>query len=185
MAKMDFSRRQVLDLSLCAATAVAVPATLHAADGRLIGPQPGDALVAVEDLSHMPLRPGNLRRGAPPVLAWPMDSKTRLVRDGAKFNQILLLRLLGDRDESHGGSLVAFSAVCTHAGCIVSAWLAVDRLLLCPCHGSQYDPARDAAAVAGPAPLPLPSLPIEVADGLIVVAGPFSASPGGHTGRTD
>jgi rieske iron-sulfur protein len=114
-----------------------------------------------------------------------MDRRTGLVRNAAKFNQVLLLRLAGDRDEAHGGELVAFSAVCTHAGCIVSAWRAADRVLLCPCHGSEYDPARAAAVVAGPAPQPLPSLPLAVVGGLVAVAGAFSAPPGGHTARTD
>ncbi len=184
------SRRRVLDLGLSAATTAVVPAAGAAASGAAApgqawGPQRGDVLVAVSGTAPVPLTPGAVRRGAPPMLAWPMDPKTALVRNGAKFNQVLLLRLAGDRDEAHGGPLVAFSAVCTHAGCIVSAWRRAERLLLCPCHGSQYDPARAAAVVAGPAPLPLPRLPLAVADGLIAVAGPFSAAPGGHTARTD
>jgi Rieske Fe-S protein len=185
MTKMVLSRRGLLDAGLGAATTVMIPAASEAADGRRLRPQLGDALVAVADPTHAPLRPGEVRRGAPPVLTWPMDFKTGLVRNGAVFNQVLLLRLEGDRDEAHGGSLVAFSAICTHAGCVVSAWLAANRRLLCPCHGSEYDPARAASVVAGPAPFPLPRLPVAVADGLIVVAGPFSAAPGGHTGRTD
>ena len=185
MATCLVSRRQMLDLGLGVAATVIIPEGADAAAGPTAGPQPGDTLVAVGDAAHRPLTPGAVRRGAPPRLAWPMDPKTRLVRDGAKFNQVLLLRLPGDRDEAHGGPLLAFSAVCTHAGCIVSAWRPADRLLLCPCHGSQYDPARAAAVVAGPAPLPLPGLPLAVVDGHVTVAGSFSAPPGGHTGRTD
>ena len=185
MLKTTASRRHVLDLALCAATTVMIPQESDAADGRSAGPQLGDALVAVNDKTFTALTPGMLRRGAPPILTWPMAPTTRLVRDGATFNQILLLRIPGDRDEAHGGRLVAFSAVCTHAGCIVSAWRAANRRLLCPCHGSEYDPARGAAVVEGPAPLPLPTLPLIVMNGLVTVAGPFSARPGGHTARTD
>jgi rieske iron-sulfur protein len=185
MKKLIISRRRMLDIGLSAASTVVVPVTSQAADARTVGPQRGDALVAISDARDTPLQPRDLRHGAPPVLTWPMDLKTGLVRDGARFNQVLLLRLAGDRDEAHGGRLVAFSAVCSHAGCIVSAWRAADRLLLCPCHGSEYDPSRAAAVVAGPAPLPLPTLPLGVSDGLIVVVGSFSAPPGGHTGRTD
>jgi rieske iron-sulfur protein len=177
------SRRRMLDLGVGAATTVMIPAA-DAAGGMPVGPQPGDVLVAV-DAAHTPLTPGAVRRGAAPRLTWPMDPRTCRVRNVAKFNQVLLLRLAGDRDEAHGGRLVAFSAVCTHAGCIVSAWRAADRLLLCPCHGSEYDPARGAAVMAGPAPLPLPTLPLAVVNGLVVVAGLFSAPPGGHTARTD
>jgi rieske iron-sulfur protein len=189
------SRRRVLDLGLGAATTAMIPAAeaataeaaaaSAAAPGQASGPQLGDALVAVSDPTHAPLTPGAVQRGAPPILAWPMDPRTGMVRNGAKFNQVLVLRLAGDRDEAHGGRLVAFSAVCTHAGCIVSAWRAANRLLLCPCHGSEYDPARAAAVVAGPAPLPLPRLPLAVVGGLVAVGGPFSAAPGGHTARTD
>ena len=185
MVTKQVSRRRMLDISFGAVGVAVIPVTGEAMDGRVLAPQVGDALVAVNDVRRAPLQPRDLRHGAPPILTWPMDPRTGLVRDGARFNQVLLLRLAGDRDEAHGGRLVAFSAVCTHAGCVVSAWRASDRLLLCPCHGSEYDPARMAAVVRGPAPLPLPRLPVAVVGGLVAVAGPFSAAPGGHTGRTD
>jgi thiosulfate dehydrogenase (quinone) large subunit len=52
----------------------------------------------------------------------------------------------------HGnGSLAAFSAVCTHAGCEVEYQSGV---LLCPCHGSQFD-ASTGAVLQGPAVTPL------------------------------
>lgn len=73
---------------------------------------------------------------------------------------------------------VAYSMVCTHAGCLVGSRL--DENLLCPCHRSIYDPQRGAEVVGGPAPRALPQLPIGVSkDGeLLVATGPFEGPIG-------
>lgn len=55
----------------------------------------------------------------------------------------------------------AFSAICTHQGCTV---LADTAPLMCPCHGSTFDPATG-QNLSGPAPKPLPEIAIEVVDG--------------------
>jgi Rieske Fe-S protein len=62
------------------------------------------------------------------------------------------------------GEFKAFSAVCTHMGCIVSQ--ISNGTIDCPCHGSQYSIATG-AVVAGPAPRPLPAEKIKVADGSV------------------
>jgi thiosulfate dehydrogenase [quinone] large subunit len=69
-----------------------------------------------------------------------------------------------------GGSVVAFDAVCTHGGCQV-AYDSGQRLLVCPCHGAQFDPAHGAAVVAGPAPTPLASIRVQVGSDGGVYAG--------------
>jgi cytochrome b6-f complex iron-sulfur subunit len=65
-----------------------------------------------------------------------------------------------------GGTLVAFSAVCTHLGCIVQ-WESDKQDFLCPCHGGHY--SSDGIVTAGPPPKPLEKLPFAVAGGNITV----------------
>ncbi|MFJ3329420.1 Rieske (2Fe-2S) protein [Streptomyces griseus] len=62
------------------------------------------------------------------------------------------------------GEFKAFSAVCTHASCLVST--VSDGTINCPCHGSRYS-ITDAAVEAGPAPRPLPAERISVSGGTI------------------
>ncbi len=63
---------------------------------------------------------------------------------------------------------LAFSKVCTHAGCPVSLYEAETQQLLCPCHQSLFDILQGAYPIFGPAPRPLPQLPIYAdADGYL------------------
>jgi thiosulfate dehydrogenase [quinone] large subunit len=64
--------------------------------------------------------------------------------------------------ELSGGNVVAFDAVCTHAGCTVQ-YDSGQKVLACPCHGALFDPAHGAAVLAGPAPTPLPGIKVQVA----------------------
>jgi nitrite reductase/ring-hydroxylating ferredoxin subunit len=57
------------------------------------------------------------------------------------------------------GEFKAFSAVCTHMGCIVNQ--ISNGTIDCPCHGSQYS-IKNGDVVGGPAPNPLPAQPIKV-----------------------
>jgi Rieske Fe-S protein len=65
------------------------------------------------------------------------------------------------------GSFVAYSAVCTHQSCKVAYRT---EELTCPCHGSIFDPASGAEVVSGPAPRPLPEIPVDVRGGEVVRA---------------
>lgn len=62
------------------------------------------------------------------------------------------------------GEFKAFSAVCTHAQCLVST--VSDGTINCPCHGSKFS-ITDAAVEAGPATRPLPAEQITVSGGEI------------------
>jgi rieske iron-sulfur protein len=162
-----------------------------AADPAMALPQPGDLLVPERSgRSPQPMRPLDLPAGGPPVLAWPLDGATGTVRRGSRFNQVLLVRPRRARRSAAGQifasqGVVAFSAICTHAGCVVSAWRASEGYLLCPCHGSMYDPSAGARVVGGPAPRPLPALPLRPNRGELTVAATFTSWVGGSTGRTD
>ena len=61
--------------------------------------------------------------------------------------------------QPNSGDFKAFSAVCTHMGCIVSS--ISNGTIDCPCHGSQYS-ISTGAVVGGPAPSPLPAQSIKV-----------------------
>ena len=64
------------------------------------------------------------------------------------------------------GGFVAYSKVCTHAGCPVGLYRAAQGELICPCHQSTFDVMRGAVPTFGPAARPLPQLPIQLeADG--------------------
>lgn len=64
-------------------------------------------------------------------------------------------------------SFHALSAICTHKGCAV-AWNAGAKQFQCPCHGGRFDMAG--RNIGGPPPAPLPSLPVRVVKGIVLVA---------------
>ena len=65
-----------------------------------------------------------------------------------------------------GGELRAFSAVCTHLGCLVR-WEEGMEHLYCACHGGMFD--REGQVIGGPPPRPLPRYPVEVRHGQVFV----------------
>ena len=145
----------------------------------MLRPQVGDLLVRAQgDQAGTLIALGDLKIGGPQVLAWAMDPVHKVVRDGSRLNQILLLRLdpsiLESQTEARAADgVVAYSAICTHAQCPVTGWLTEKQVLHCPCHQSEYDPRHDATVVAGPAPRALAALPLKAADGKLQVAGLF------------
>jgi Rieske Fe-S protein len=60
---------------------------------------------------------------------------------------------------NQSGDVRAFSATCTHQGCMVTAVLRGQ--IICPCHGSRFN-AETGSPVAGPASRPLPSVSVTV-----------------------
>jgi len=75
---------------------------------------------------------------------------------------------------SGGNGIVAFSKICTHAGCPVSLFNVLAMQLICPCHQSTFDILQDCAPVFGPASRPLPQLPLGVRpDGYLIATRDF------------
>ncbi|MGE5575861.1 MAG: ubiquinol-cytochrome c reductase iron-sulfur subunit [Syntrophothermus sp.] len=62
----------------------------------------------------------------------------------------------------------AFSAKCTHLGCIVK-WKESEQIFACPCHAGIFD--ANGQVVSGPPPRPLAQLAVEVVAGKIYVGG--------------
>lgn len=60
----------------------------------------------------------------------------------------------------------AFSAICTHLGCIVD-WDEEQHRFVCPCHGGAFD--LTGRVIAGPPPRPLPAYAVHVVNGKIYV----------------
>lgn len=110
---------------------------------------------------------------------------------GVDDSQVVLLRLAPDLLTASTVGVgtvdgwVAYSKICTHAGCSVGLF-GVDsrppdllRQLVCPCHQSVFDPVDGAKPVGGPATRSLPQLPIGVdGDGFLIALADFDQPVG-------
>jgi ubiquinol-cytochrome c reductase iron-sulfur subunit len=69
---------------------------------------------------------------------------------------------------------VAYSKICTHAGCPVGLYRSSEHVLICPCHQSEFDVLDGARPINGPAARSLPALPFRLeADGTFTALGDF------------
>ncbi|WP_298879273.1 Rieske 2Fe-2S domain-containing protein [uncultured Bradyrhizobium sp.] len=152
-------------------------------------PQKGDLLVFSEgDSEGKLIKAADLRLGGPPVHAWPQDPKSSVVRSASRLNELLIIKLdpaeLDEQTKARAvDGILAYSAICAHAGCPVTAWVKSDvgekDVFKCMCHNSEYDPREGAQVVFGPAPRRLAALPLALADGSLSVAGGFIGKVGG------
>lgn len=98
---------------------------------------------------------------------------------GDSQSMSVLIRLPDGLGSNTAGGLIAYSKMCTHAGCPVALYRSADHRLICPCHQSVFDAADNASVVSGPADRPLARLPIEVGDdGFVRATGDFTDAPG-------
>jgi ubiquinol-cytochrome c reductase iron-sulfur subunit len=109
------------------------------------------------------------------------DSPTLLIHlrdpDASKLRQNL--SHVPENADNMYGNLVAYSKICTHAGCPASLYEQQTNILLCPCHQSQFDITDNARPIFGPATRRLPMLPITVdADGFLVAKSDYQVPVG-------
>jgi ubiquinol-cytochrome c reductase iron-sulfur subunit len=71
------------------------------------------------------------------------------------------------------GNYVAYSKICTHAGCPASLYEQQTNRLLCPCHQSQFQITDNARPIFGPATRRLPMLPLGLENGVLVAKSDF------------
>jgi ubiquinol-cytochrome c reductase iron-sulfur subunit len=76
------------------------------------------------------------------------------------------------------GNYVAYSKICTHAGCPASLYEQQTNRLLCPCHQSQFLIIENGRPIFGPATRRLPMLPLTVQDGFFYAAGDYQVPVG-------
>ncbi len=173
-------RRELMVIGALAWAGTSVARALQLNERR---PQVGDILVhSMGPRKGQPVRSDELVLDGPPQLAFPMDP-SGLILDGLRFNEVVVVRVDPAQldPEARAGAadgIVAYSAICTHEACTVSMWNDYEKMLVCSCHGSMFDPRARAKVVFGPAQRRLAQLPIRLEEGKIVVAGPFQGRLG-------
>ncbi|UDY34160.1 ubiquinol-cytochrome c reductase iron-sulfur subunit [Dermatobacter hominis] len=172
-------RRGLLALMAGAVGALALAAL---APLRSLGPRPGRDLYVTpwRDGSRLvtrgggPLRPDTLEVGGI-LTVFPEghedadDAATVVIR--VRDDE---MRLPEDRRDWVADGNVAYSKICTHVGCPVGLYRESSHELLCPCHQSTFDVLDGAQVRFGPAPRPLPQLPLGIdEEGFLVARGDF------------
>jgi quinol---cytochrome c reductase iron-sulfur subunit len=173
-------RRNFLVRALGAAAAALGVAALFPI--RSLGQAPGDSLFRTSwtpgarlvTPENLPVAPSEVPVGGI-VTVYPAGAT-----DAADSQTVLIHLAPGTYEPEPGredwapGDFVAFSKVCTHAGCPVGLYDPEANQLFCPCHQSVFDVTKAATAVEGPATRPLPQLPLQFDDeGFLVARSDF------------
>ncbi len=166
------ARRSIIRRSLALAVGVLPLAAIVPL--RDLGPAPektlrhtgwkkGARLVAAE--TRRPVKLGDLRIGSL-VTVMPEGYEELAVEETALSPTLLIrlrpeeVRLPAGRENWAVDGHVAYSAICTHAGCPVKLYEQQTHHLFCPCHQSTFDVVKGCKVLFGPAARPLPQLPI-------------------------
>jgi ubiquinol-cytochrome c reductase iron-sulfur subunit len=143
-----------------------------------LGPHPGDTLAHTSwrkgsrlvTADNTPVKLGDLEVDGvltvfPEGAAGDADSQTILINVGDATQTVS-----PDREGWSVDGLVAYSKVCTHAGCPVGLYRSTSHQLLCPCHQSTFNVLDECRPVFGPATRSLPQLALQVSDDGFLVA---------------
>jgi ubiquinol-cytochrome c reductase iron-sulfur subunit len=117
--------------------------------------------------------------------AFPQNANKRALGSAIVVVQILASEVLENPQWAPRG-IMAYSKVCTHAGCAISLFryptyepTSQPPALVCPCHYSTFDVRKGAKVVFGPAGRPLPQLPLSIdANNNLVAAGGYVGNIG-------
>jgi ubiquinol-cytochrome c reductase iron-sulfur subunit len=186
--QMGIGSRKMLRRTLLAAAAVLpLPAVLFLRD---LGPLPHSSLRhtgwkrgtrLVDVVTRVPIKLGDLEIGG---IATVMPEGFTTTDENALAPTILIRFAPGEirsKKEATWGESdhVAYSKICSHAGCPISLYEQQTHHLLCPCHQSTFDMADDANVIFGPAARRLPQLPIQVdGDGYFVALSDYEEPVG-------
>lgn len=182
-ASHDPGRRQ----AMAGALAVLLPgAAFGQSTSGTRKPEPGDRLTfQADDRQGQALKLADLVVGAAPTMAYPVDpaSGKALV---SRVNLLAVARLAPDAlkptsAKNAADGVVAFSALCTHAGCPVTSLHPGKTQLVCNCHGSVFDACDRGVVTNGPATRRLAMLPLALKDGVLTIAGRFDGPLGPPT----
>lgn len=189
----NIRRRRLLGSAL--ATALAASGVAALVPLRSLGPRPGDALRRT-DLSLAP-RPRLITDRGVPVHRDDLPTGGFVTvypegHPGSADAQTVLIRLDPTRVDLHPPTRgewvvdghIAYSKICTHAGCPVGEYQVEFQTLLCPCHQSAFQVDVGGEPNMGPAVRPLPQLPLGVDDDGYLIAlddYPEAVGPGWWT----
>ena len=185
--KTGFPRRKMIGRSLGFAGGAMGLMLIAPLGGLIKNPNKGNPLGTTEWADGVrlvrddgtPIRPGDQEPGSletvfPAVEGGnrAADAATMLIR--LRPEQMANLQPREGQSDFGYGDYVAYSKICTHAGCPVSLYEQETSRILCPCHQSQFDALHFARPIFGPAARALAQLPVTIdKDGYLVANGDF------------
>lgn len=151
ISRRDFIKAGVLASVALAAASLGVPLSQFLSSERVVTGKIG------ESSRSLPLKIANVNDVKP-------DSQVSFMMplnpDGSRGQHpAILIRLRPELAQKAGMEFKAYSALCTHLGCIVH--LEPGNDIYCPCHAGYFDPI-DGRVIAGPPKKPLPEVEIRI-----------------------